>query len=459
MTAIDGAELDALVDYWRCANYLTVAQIYLQANPLLREPLPRRAHQAPAARALGNVARAEPRVRAAQPADPADGRGRGLHRRARSRRPGARREHLPRGHLLRAVSPRSRPTSPACVRLVRQFSTPGGIPSHVERARHRARSTRAASSATRSSTRSAPPSTTPTCWSPASSATARPRPDRSPGRGRAIRYLHPARDGAVLPILHLNGYKIASATVLGRRERRGGRRAPARRGVRAADRRRRRPARGPSPVRRGARRAATRGSARSRRTRARPALPSSSARRRGPRSCCARPRAGRVPTSSTACRSRGRSAPTRCRSRTCGRIPSTSRCSRTWLRSYAPERHFDERGRLVPELAALAPRGRQAHGIEPVRQRGQADAPARPAADRRLRDRRRGARGRSWPSRRAGSARCCATSTAGTRPASGSSARTRRPRTGCSDVFDASNRCLVDADPRDRRPPVARTAA
>ena len=39
MTPIDGAELDALVDYWRCANYLTVAQIYLQATPLLREPL------------------------------------------------------------------------------------------------------------------------------------------------------------------------------------------------------------------------------------------------------------------------------------------------------------------------------------------------------------------------------------------------------------------------------------
>src|SRR5487761_1125383 len=32
-------DLDALVTAWRAANYLTVAQIYLQANPLLREPL------------------------------------------------------------------------------------------------------------------------------------------------------------------------------------------------------------------------------------------------------------------------------------------------------------------------------------------------------------------------------------------------------------------------------------
>src|SRR6202162_3453684 len=33
------AEIAALVRYWNAANYLTVAQIYLCANPLLREPL------------------------------------------------------------------------------------------------------------------------------------------------------------------------------------------------------------------------------------------------------------------------------------------------------------------------------------------------------------------------------------------------------------------------------------
>jgi xylulose-5-phosphate/fructose-6-phosphate phosphoketolase len=33
------AELDGLVAYWEAANYLTVAQIYLQDNALLREPL------------------------------------------------------------------------------------------------------------------------------------------------------------------------------------------------------------------------------------------------------------------------------------------------------------------------------------------------------------------------------------------------------------------------------------
>src|SRR5438128_11280513 len=32
-------ELSLLDAWWRAANYLTVGQIYLQANPLLKEPL------------------------------------------------------------------------------------------------------------------------------------------------------------------------------------------------------------------------------------------------------------------------------------------------------------------------------------------------------------------------------------------------------------------------------------
>nr|WP_293184755.1 hypothetical protein [Nannocystis sp.] len=37
--SISQAELTAIDAYWRAANYLTVGQIYLQKNPLLREPL------------------------------------------------------------------------------------------------------------------------------------------------------------------------------------------------------------------------------------------------------------------------------------------------------------------------------------------------------------------------------------------------------------------------------------
>ena len=54
------------------------------------------------------------------------------------------------------------------------------------------------------------------------------------------KFLNPARDGAVLPILHLNGYKIANPTILARigRERADG--ADARLRLRAAFRRGRR---------------------------------------------------------------------------------------------------------------------------------------------------------------------------------------------------------------------------
>ena len=55
------------------------------------------------------------------------------------------------------------------------------------------------------------------------------------------KFLNPARDGAVLPILHLNGYKIANPTVLARIRARGARSSLARLRLRAAFRRRRRP--------------------------------------------------------------------------------------------------------------------------------------------------------------------------------------------------------------------------
>ena len=68
MTTADGTETAAgplapeelrLLDaYWRAANYLSVGQIYLLDNPLLREPLAARARQAAAARPLRHDARA-----------------------------------------------------------------------------------------------------------------------------------------------------------------------------------------------------------------------------------------------------------------------------------------------------------------------------------------------------------------------------------------------------------------
>lgn len=36
------------------------------------------------------------------------------------------------------------------------------------------------------------------------------------GRWKSVNFLNPVRNGAVLPILHLNGYKISGSTVQGR---------------------------------------------------------------------------------------------------------------------------------------------------------------------------------------------------------------------------------------------------
>ena len=39
MSTVDQARLRLMHKYWSAANYLTIGQIYLQENPLLREPL------------------------------------------------------------------------------------------------------------------------------------------------------------------------------------------------------------------------------------------------------------------------------------------------------------------------------------------------------------------------------------------------------------------------------------
>ena len=100
-------------------------------------------------------------------------------------------------------------------RLFRQFSFPGGIPSHaapetpgsIHEGGELGYSLLHAYGAVfdnPGSDRRA-----------ASSATARRRPDRCADSWHSNKFLNPARDGAVLPILHLNGYKIADPTVLG----------------------------------------------------------------------------------------------------------------------------------------------------------------------------------------------------------------------------------------------------
>ncbi len=207
-------ELQKLDAYWRAANYLTVGQIYLRDNPLLREPL-RPEHVKP--RLLGHW-----------------GTSPGLN--------------LVYAHLNRVIAERDLDVlfvcgpghgGPAVVAnvylegtysevypdvsrdeeglrlLFRQFSTPGGIPSHVsvpvpgsiheggELGYALVHATGAAFDA---------PERIVACVIGDGEAETGPLE----GSWKGIEFLNPVRDGAVLPILHLNGAKISGPTVLGR---------------------------------------------------------------------------------------------------------------------------------------------------------------------------------------------------------------------------------------------------
>ena len=164
---LSATELAGIDAYWRAANYLSVGQIYLLDNPLLREPL-QPEHIKP--RLLGHWGTTPGLNLPLRPPQPGDraprdldviyitGPGHGgpavvanawLEGTYCERYPG----RLPRraGHA---------PAVPA-VLLPRRHSQPRG-PGDA-----RARSTRAASWATRWPTPTAPRSTTPICWWPA----------------------------------------------------------------------------------------------------------------------------------------------------------------------------------------------------------------------------------------------------------------------------------------------------
>src|SRR5215211_3941648 len=213
-TGLTTEELQRLHGWWRAANYLSVGQIYLLDNPLLREPL-RIEHVKP--RLLGhwgttpglnfvyahmNRAIVRHDLSAIYVTGPGHG-GPGLV--ANSYLEGTYSEVYP--HIGRDEE--------GMRRLFRQFSFPGGIPSHVA------------------------PETPGSIHEGGelgyallhAYGAAFDNPDLVVccvvGDGEAEtgplatswhsnKFLNPATDGAVLPVLHLNGYKIANPTVLAR---------------------------------------------------------------------------------------------------------------------------------------------------------------------------------------------------------------------------------------------------
>jgi xylulose-5-phosphate/fructose-6-phosphate phosphoketolase len=207
-------ELRLLDTWWRTANYLSVGQIYLLDNPLLREPL-RPEHVKP--RLLGHwgttpglnfvYAHMNRAIRARQISviyvtGPGHG-GPGLV--ASAYLDGTYTEVYPHiGHDEEGLR-----------RLFRQFSFPGGIPSHVapetpgsiHEGGELGYSLLHAYGAVLDN-----PDLLALCVVGDGEAETGPLA----ASWHSNKFLNPARDGAVLPVLHLNGYKIANPTVLAR---------------------------------------------------------------------------------------------------------------------------------------------------------------------------------------------------------------------------------------------------
>ena len=211
---LSGEELRLLDAWWRAANYLSVGQIYLLDNPLLREPLEAE-HVKP--RLLGhfgttpglnlvyahlNRAIRRRDLSAIYIAGPGHG-GPGLV--ANAYLEGTYSEIYPHVGL----------GEDGLRELFRQFSFPGGIPSHVapetpgsiheggELGYALAHAYGAAFDN---------PDLLVACVVGDGEAETGPLATS----WHSNKFLNPATDGAVLPILHLNGYKIANPTVLAR---------------------------------------------------------------------------------------------------------------------------------------------------------------------------------------------------------------------------------------------------
>ncbi|WP_433477077.1 phosphoketolase family protein [Spirillospora sp. CA-142024] len=211
MTDDEVREIDA---YWRAANYLSVGQIYLLDNPLLREPLERR-HIKP--RLLGHWGTSPGlnfcyahlnRVIKARGLDMIYIMGPGHGG------PAAVANAWLEG-TYSEVYPDVSPDAAGMRRLFRQFSFPGGIPSHVapetpgsiHEGGELGYSLAHAYGAALDN-----PGLVVTCVVGDGEAETGPLA----ASWHSNKFLDPVKDGAVLPILHLNGYKIANPAVLAR---------------------------------------------------------------------------------------------------------------------------------------------------------------------------------------------------------------------------------------------------
>jgi xylulose-5-phosphate/fructose-6-phosphate phosphoketolase len=211
---LDAEELRQIDAYWRAANYLSVGQVYLLDNPLLREPL-KPEHVKP--RLLGHFGTV-PGLNLIYVH---------LNRAIRERDLDAIYICGP-GHGGPAVVanawlegtyselyPHVGPGEEGMRRLFRQFSFPGGIPSHAAPETpgsiHEGGELGYALSHAFGAAFDNPDLVVACVVGDGEAETG---PLATGWHGN--KFLNPRTDGAVLPILHLNGYKIANPTVLAR---------------------------------------------------------------------------------------------------------------------------------------------------------------------------------------------------------------------------------------------------
>ena len=354
---LGSVEVDRMNAYWRAANYLSVGQIYLKDNPLLRRPL---CLEDIKSRLLGHWGTC----------------------------PGLNFVYV---HLNRVIKARDLNLiyvcgpghgGPAMVanvylegtyseyythiaqdeaglqRLFRQFSFPGGIPSHVAAETPGSINEGGELGYSLSHAYGAVldnPDLIACCVIGDGEA----ETGALAASWQSNKFLNPASDGAVLPILHLNGYKIANPTILARIDReelaeylRGCGYAPYF-------------VEGDEPVRMHQLMAATldRALDEIQRCQGRARVDGITERPPWPMIVLATPKGWTGPTFVDGLKTEG--------SFRSHQVPFSDmneqhiRLLEEWMRSYKPEELFDESGALRPELAALAPLGARRMGDNP----------------------------------------------------------------------------------------------
>ena len=207
-------ELRKMNAYWRAANYLSVGQIYLCGNPMLREPL-----------ALHNI---KSRLLGHWGTTPGQNFIYVHMNRAIKMRdlnmiyiagPGHGGPGLVANTYLEGtyseIYPNIPETEEGLQKLFKQFSFPGGIPSHVSPecpgSIHEGGELGYSIAHAYGAAFDNPDLVVCCCVGDGESETG-----PLAGAWHSNKFLNPARDGVVLPILHLNGYKIANPTIPGR---------------------------------------------------------------------------------------------------------------------------------------------------------------------------------------------------------------------------------------------------